>query len=327
METRAAGVLHHNPVHQGYFADPFAWEHEGTYYAVGTGEAEAEGRTGDRVFPLLRSGDFVRWEPTGRAMNRPPSTLGNNFWAPEVAFEAGKFYLYYSVGFGDKQHQLRVAVATAPEGPYEDAGVSLIPPERCSFAIDPHPFRDRDGHWYLFFAKDFLECAEGERPGTALAFCRMESMTQLAPGETTVLRATMDWQRFEKDRPMYGGIWDWHTLEGPTVRYRNGKYYCFYSGGRWENSTYGVDYGVADKVTGPYRCDPHQSGPRVLRTTSSSVIGPGHNSILKGPDGSDYIVYHAWDREMKARRMMIDKLDWLPEGPRCAGPSLGGTLV
>jgi GH43 family beta-xylosidase len=33
-----------NPVYKGYFADPFVWEHEGVYYAIGTGAAEAEGK-------------------------------------------------------------------------------------------------------------------------------------------------------------------------------------------------------------------------------------------------------------------------------------------
>jgi len=44
---------------------------------------------------------------------------------------------------------------------------------------------------------------------------------------------------------MYGRVWDWHTLEGPFVRKHDGRYYCFYSGGRWETESYGVDYGVA----------------------------------------------------------------------------------
>src|SRR3712207_6961952 len=47
------------------------------------------------------------------------------------------------------------------------------------------------------------------------------------------------------DRPMYGEIYDWHTLEGPCVRKHENRYYCFYSGGRWETDSYGVDYGVA----------------------------------------------------------------------------------
>jgi hypothetical protein len=45
--------------------------------------------------------------------------------------------------------------------------------------------------------------------------------------------------------------------------------------------------------------------------------------VAAGPDGhTDYIVYHAWDPAMTARRMFIDPLEWTPRGPRCDGPTL-----
>ena len=142
-------------------------------------------------------------------------------------------------------------------------------------------------------------------------------MTQLRDEPRTVLRARHDWQRFESNRAIYNGTYDWHTVEGPCVRKRNGRYYCFYSAGRWENDTYGVDYAVADHVLGPYSDSGNESGPRVLRTIPGSLIGPGHNSIVSTPDGEDWIVYHAWDPGMTARRMFIDRLVWTADGPRC----------
>ena len=151
---------------------------------------------------------------------------------------------------------------------------------------------------------------------------RMVNMTRLAGEEKVVLRSKFNWQLFKAQREMYGQIWDWHTLEGPTVRKHNGLYYCFYSGGCYENETYGVDYGVAEKVTGPYVEEGNELGPRVLKTVVGAVVGPGHNSIVVGPDNkTDYIVYHSWDLEMTARRMCIDPLVWTKEGPRCLGPT------
>lgn len=61
------------------------------------------------VFPLLRSFDFVNWDFAGNALIRPDATLGDNYWDPEVAYCDRQFYLYYSVGHEDKNHQLRVA--------------------------------------------------------------------------------------------------------------------------------------------------------------------------------------------------------------------------
>lgn len=315
-----------NPVYPGYFADPFVWEHQGVYYAIGTGAAEAAGdvdeKSDRRVFPLLKSEDFVNWEFAGNALERPDPALGDNFWAPEIAFYKGMFYLYYSVGHEDKRHQLRVATSDRPLGPYQDIGKSLLDLNTCPFAIDPHPFQDDDGQWYLFYARDFLDTDGGVKVGTALMITRMESMTQLAGPGVTVLRARSDWQRFMANRLMYGEIYDWHTLEGPFVRKYEGRYYCFYSGGRWETEDYGVDYGVADNIMGPYSDAGSEAGPRVLKTVPDYVWGPGHNSIVRGPDGqTDYVVYHAWSPDRSARRICLDQLVWTADGPRCKGPT------
>jgi beta-xylosidase len=315
-----------NPVCPGYFADPFVWQHEGVYYAIGTGKAEAAGTTAAeeprRVFPLLRSDDFVTWHAAGRALVRPDPALGYSFWAPEVAYHDGVFYLYYSVGVEDRGHQLRVGTSTRPDGPYEDAAGPLIAPADCPFAIDPQPYRDHDGRWYLFYARDFLDTSANVRAGTALAVRRLEGMTRLGAEETVVLRASWDWQCFLKDRLMYGRVFDWHTLEGPSVREHDGRYYCFYSGGRWETESYGVDYAIADSVLGPYTATGAEEGPRVLRSVRGHVLGPGHNSITIGPDGrTEYVVYHAWDPGLTARRMCLDRLLWTADGPRCDGPT------
>jgi len=316
MALTALKQVEPRPVYDGYFADPFVWKHEGVYYAVGTGAQEASGHTSGNIFPMLRSENFLDWQPAGDALIPPDPQLGNTFWAPEVAYEDGYFYLYYSVGHGDSRHQLRVARSATPEGPYLDLGKTLLNTTAVPFAIDPHPFRDADGRWYLFYACDFLDCSDCTRAGTALGVCRMTSMTELEQSVGVVLRARSDWQRFQNPRSMYGRVWDWHTLEGPCVVRHEGRYYCFYSGGRWENETYGVDYGVSDNILGPYLDTGNESGPRVLRTEPGKWIGPGHNSWIVGPDGNDNLVFHAWNTEMTMRRMFIAGLCWTPNGPK-----------
>ncbi len=306
-----------NPVFNDYFADPFVWRVGAEYFAVGTGREEMAGvrESAGWVFSLLHSRDLVHWEPVGEALERPDPELGCNFWAPEVAVSGGRFWMYYSVGFGDKNHQIRVAVADDPRGPYRDAKPEpLIAPKELPFAIDAHPFRDDDGQWYLFYARDDLG---GERPGTVLAVDRLDAMDRVSGAPQTILRARHDWQRFQSKRPMYGGVYDWHTLEGPCVKKHGGKYYCFYSSGRWENETYGVDYAVASEVTGPYSDQDNDAGPRLLRTVPGKVIGPGHNSIVTGPDGKDYAAYHAWDASMARRQLCISPITWTRQGPRC----------
>lgn len=300
---------HIGPAYSEAFADPFVWRYEDCYYAVGTSPASP-----DRQFAVLRSNDLMNWQSLGHALVPVDTELGDSYWAPEVAFDDGLFYMYYSVGHGHKGHHIRVAVSERPEGPYHDTGSPLTDLSQLPFAIDGSPFRGDDGQWYLFYARDFLDCDDGCRAGTGIAMDRLIDMRRLAGEERIVARARHDWQMYMPNRPMYNGIYDWHTLEGPAVRKHNGQYYCFYSGGCFQNDTYGVDYVVADAVAGPYS-QVHDSA-RVLRTLPNRLIGPGHNSIVTGPGGKDCIVYHAWDAAHTARRMHISELAWETDGPK-----------
>ncbi len=322
-----------NPVHSGYLADPFVLQHAGIYYAYGTGEGpEPDGSH----FPVLRSDDLVTWDRLGGALPRSRARNGEPFtayWAPEVAERAGRFYMYYSAGFAgrDETHRLRVAVADRPEGPFEDVGrLPISGALGDSFSIDANPFCDpKDGQWYLLFATDFFA---HDRVGTGtVAVLLTKDMLSTEGEPQTVLRAGADWQIYERNRPLYGRIWGaWHTVEGPFAWCHNGLYYCFYSGGNWRTSTYGVGYGVAASPLGPYRDEWNADGPSVLSGIEGEVLGPGHNSIVVGPDGeTELLVYHAWDRSLTARRMCIDPLLWVRDDengfdrPRCAGPTLG----
>jgi GH43 family beta-xylosidase len=297
-----------NPVYPGYFADPFVFGVKGTYYAYGTGSL-----VDGRAFEVLRSENLTDWESIGGALE-PLGSQFTDYWAPEVAEEDGVFYMYFSAGAEEHLlQQLRVAVASDPAGPFRSDGTLLTGDD--PFSIDAHPFRDDDGTWYLYYARDFLE---GDRVGTALVVDRLDNMKELRGERVTALRASSDWQLFQAGRKVYGGVYDWHTVEGPFVKKRSGKYYLFYSGGSFQNDTYGVSYAVADRPLGPFE-EPEGDGPAILRSVPGEVIGPGHNSIVEGPDGHDYIVYHAWDPDMTARRMCIDRLEWGPEGPRCSG--------
>lgn len=119
---------------------------------------------------------------------------------------------------------------------------------------------------------------------------------------------------------MYGHRYDWHTLEGPTVRRRGAHYYCFYSGGAWHGSGYSLAWAYADHPLGPWH-EPPADVARLLSTVPGHVVGPGHASVTTTPEGSDVLVYHAWDAAGTARRMCIDTLRWTDRGPAVDGPS------
>jgi beta-xylosidase len=310
-----------NPVFPDVFADPFVLMHEGVYYAYGTAPGGPDGRQ----VPVLRSTDLVAWEAIGHALVPPPgmeAAQGYHFWAPEVAFHEGRFYMYYSCGNAPEgtDQKLRVAVADDPAGPFTDAGKILVPDQ--PFSIDAHPFRDQDGQWWLFYCVDFLEASHDHRVGTGVVVDRLVDMTTLAGEAKVVVRPHHDWHVFRKDRQMYGNVYDWHTVEGAAVQYRDGHYWCFYSGGAWEKENYGVSYVVSRHAEGPYRRPEGGHQALLMRTPQSGeLVGPGHNSFTVSPGGESWIVYHAWDPQRTARRMCIDRVDWVDGKPVTNGPT------
>jgi beta-xylosidase len=308
------GRTYTNPVFDGYLADPFVLRQNGEYYAYGTGPCGPS-------IPVLHSRDLVNWRPLGEALILRDGDF-EALWAPEVAYDDGTFFMYYSAGGNEGEgHRLRVATSPDPAGPFEDTGTVLTPDE--PFAIDAHPFRD-DGRWYLYYCRDFLEPDEGDRVGTGIVVDRLLGMTRLAGERRTVVRPHAEWQLYERRREWYGRVWDWYTVEGPFVRKHDGRYYCLYSGGAWREPNYGVSYVVADSPMGPFVTQEDGEGPGVLRTVPGRVVGPGHASVALAPDNaSEYLVYHAWDPGHTARQMRIDPLIWDGGRPACSGPTLG----
>lgn len=314
MQSEAPEITYKNPVWAQYMADPAASKFRGEYYAYGTTTTPL-----DRQFSVLHSKDLVNWRSLGGALTPLKDPAKTDYWAPEVTERDGTYYMYYSAGGpAGEHHQLRVATAKDPAGPFVDTGKVLMPEE--PFSIDAHPFRDpKTGKWYLFFAKDFFD----GRVGTGVAAVELgDDMTSVVGPVKTIVRASADWQIFERNRTWYGKTWDaWHTVEGPFMVFCDGKYYCLYSGGRWDSENYGLGYAVADEVLGTYRDTEDSHGPSVLQGTST-LLGPGHNSVVLGPDDKTlFVVYHAWDPGHTARRMCLDPLVWVDGKPKCDGPS------
>jgi arabinan endo-1,5-alpha-L-arabinosidase len=317
-EHPKATVTYTNPVYAADMPDPSVKKLGAYYYAFGT---TANRRLPDgRIFTLLRSRDLVHWEQLGGALVSSFTNADYQYWAPEITKANGKYYLYYAMGDEAPEHfVIRVAMSDKPQGPYLDSGAVLTDSQTNRFTIDPFPFRDDDGQWYLFDACDFPYDSLGYHAGTGIEANRLLNMTTASNDCRVVVRPAFDWTLYQAHRRMdvfHRTFAAWHTIEGPCVVKHDSKYYCFYSGANWRTPRYGVDYVVADHPLGPYTGAGDHA--RVLHSVPGKIFGPGGISIVTGPDGkTQFIVYHAWNHEMTERQMCVDKLDWTPDGPRC----------
>jgi len=298
-----------NPVYPYSFPDPFVLKFRGKYFGYCTGEA-----SDGNVFGIIRSDDLVRWEYVGSAME-PLGSKPPFYWAPEVIYDNGKFYLYYSAG-NEILMEIRVAVSGRPDGGFVDAGVRLT---KEDFAIDAHVFIDSDGSRYLFYATDFLEHSH---IGTGTVVDRMVDWKTLEGNPRPVTRAKYDWQVYDPVRKEKGGV-RWHTVEGPTILKRKGKYFEMFSGGNWQNKSYGVSFAVTDSMNFDDEWKQFSDGKRtlpILRTIPDKVVGPGHNSVVRGPNNRElYCIYHRWTEA--GRVLAIDRMDFAGDRLFVAGPT------
>jgi GH43 family beta-xylosidase len=294
-----------NPVWPHSFPDPFVLKFRGEYWGYCTGFW-----TDGRCFGVIRSRDLVHWEPMERGALDPLPGGHTCYWAPEVTYDNGHFYLYYSVG-NEERMEIRVAVSEHPAGPFVDSGRRLTSEP---FAIDAHVFQDDDGSRHLFYATDFLDRSH---IGTGTVRDRMLDPFTLAGKPVPVTLPRHDWHVYHPNRPEKGYV-RWHTVEGPFVLKHNGLYYQMFSGGNWQNPTYGVSYAVTDNLEKPGEWE--QMEQPILRTLEGRVIGPGHNSVVRGPDNRQLVcVYHRWQE--RARVLAIDPMGWEGERLVVDGPS------
>src|SRR5688500_10201130 len=166
----------------GDFPDPSVTRSGDSYWATATTSNWAP------VFPLLESTALFDWHLRGHVFTNLPAWADYYFWAPEISFENGKYYVYYSAHKRDGNLCLAVASADKPEGPYTDHG-----PLMCQEAgsSDAWPMRDKNGKRYLIW-KEGGNSANFPTPIWAMEM--HESRTKLSGEKKELFRKDAEWE-------------------------------------------------------------------------------------------------------------------------------------
>jgi beta-xylosidase len=263
-----------SPLHMG---DPFAWRHGDRYYLTGTTDP-------DEGFRYYHSPNLVDWTEGGWLWRRnAASWVDGRLWAPEVCAWRGRFYLTYSGtlrGVKAMRMLMGLAVSDRPEGPYQDLRTPWFDPGYST--IDGHVFIDDDGTPWLYFSRN------GSRDGYDYGIIygvRLSADLLLPVGEPV--------QLLEADQPWETAIRDWNRCNEGSAVWRDGDHYVMtYSANHYMYPGYGIGVARAAHPLGPWTKDP--ANPLAKSVPAAGVSGPGHNSVVLSPDGSErFMVYHA----------------------------------
>jgi arabinan endo-1,5-alpha-L-arabinosidase len=222
------------------------------------------------------------------------------FWAPDIIYMNGKYYLYYSCSiWGTMSSCIGVVVnktlePSSPDYLWEDQGdigIYSWVPNPLTNAIDPAVMKGPDGRVWMTY---------GSFNRDGIVVTQLDSITG-KPKNTSRYPIANSWT---------GGT-SYAEGEGGCMIYRNGYYYLFYNKGgccAGIASSYYVVMGRSTSPTGPfidkenkllYRQNAVSGGTVVFKHDDSRGLddryyGPGHIGIYR-ENNIDYVSFHYYD--------------------------------
>jgi arabinoxylan arabinofuranohydrolase len=289
----------HNPVLDGYYADPEVLyaEKTGKFYIYPTSDGFTN--WAGTYFKTFSSDNLVDWKAEGVILDlvKDVSWAKRNAWAPciiEKKINGNYKYFYY---FSAAQN-VGVAVSDNPTGPFVDSGKPLVDKNLEGVPrgqiIDPDVFSDpKTGKCYIYWGN-------GNMAGAELN----DDMVSIKPGTLKVITPDKSFR------------------EGTYVIYRKGVYYFLWSVDDTRSENYQVRYGTSDSPLG--KISVPQNNVVIFKNKEAGLFGTGHNSVLQIPGTDDwYIVYHrfnfpngiSWGQAAGYNReVCIDKMEFNADG-------------
>jgi len=269
-----------NPVLSGHFHDPTVVRAGKDYYMT---HLEFQGSL------IWHSRDLVNWQPICRPLKK---SVGGWFWATDLIYHDGLFYLYIPVMLPDTSalHFTNVVLtAKDPAGPWSD------PVDLKVDGFDPGHIADQDGNRYLYFNNGWVS--------------RLTKDGLATIGERGKV---YDGWKYPND-----WVLECKCLESPKLFYREGYYYMLSAqGGTGGPSTsHMIIVARAESPMGPWENSPLNP---MLRTKdhSEGYWTQGHGTMLDDTEGNWWVVYHAYQNGKRplGKNTVLLPVEWTKDG-------------
>lgn len=293
--------------------DPVLIREGRVYHVYGTGQR-------GQILSARVSDDLIDWRAGTPPFTHLPdwATLAvpgaKGMWAPDIAYVNGRYRLYYSVStFGSRRSAIGLATSAtldpaAPGYGWRDEGmvVRSMPADDYN-AIDPNFIADRDGrHWLAF--------------GSFWGGLKLVALDPVSGKPSHPEAVPLSIAR-RPEQPGGG-----NPVEAPFLIDHGGWYWLIASYDyccRGADSSYYTVVGRAKAITGPYRDRQGRAmmaggGTILLRADAGGrdrFRGPGHAGVFRDRNGTDQLVYHAYDRDRGGiSTLRLARIRWGADG-------------
>lgn len=253
--------------------DPFIVPFEGKYYMYGTRGAGcwANEKAPGMGFDVYISEDLETWSDPVCVFEASDGFWGtHNFWAPEVHYYDGRFYMFASFKSKDRNRATQILVADKPDGTFTPISDKPVTPEDW-MCLDGTLYIDKKGEPHIVFCHEHSQIKNG-------TVCEMQLSRDLtrAVSEPRLLFRGSDPYWARKNHHQY-------VTDGPFLyRGESGRLYLIWSS--FTDSGYVQAVCVSDNGD----IDGNFSHDLPLLAEKDG----GHGMIFTGFDGVTYLVLH-----------------------------------
>jgi xylan 1,4-beta-xylosidase len=248
---------------------------------------------------IWHSRDLVNWRPIGPALTKNIGSV----WACDIAKHNGRFYIYIPTVETNVGFKLWAIHAEQMHGPWSDPVDLGIP--GC---IDPGHVVGEDGKRYLFV--------------NGIRKIRLTDDGLAADGK---LEQAYDAWHYPED-----WVVESFAPEGPKLLRHGGYFYIITAVGGTAGPPTGhmVIAARSKSIHGPWE---HCTYNPIVRTRSADEPwwSRGHASLVEGPAGDWWMVYHAYENGHRplGRQTLLEPMKWTADGwPRALGGDLSRPL-
>ncbi len=258
--------------------DPCILNVDGTYYMYGTGWVYYKNTSGSLQGP---------WEGPVACVTEKPAESDKQYWAPEVHFYNGAYYMFTTYHKASNDHRGCVIMRSeTPEGPFEKWSEGHVTPEDWD-CIDGTLYVDPEGQPWMVFVHEWT-CTPDNVGRMAVA--------KLSPDLKELISEPVDIFRADETGWATGTITD-----GPWLyTTKNGDLLMIWS--NFDEAGYGV--GIARSSNGKINGKWSQLDYQLFSKKLSTDYDGGHGMLFRDSDGQLYLSIHSPNDKVGNRKTL-----------------------